>query len=1010
MLPLEKMATQPKMIFVGTVVSTEPRWVNDSLIMTKVTFELNSQVAGDFPEGKTLEFEQFGGTVGDESIEHSHMPLWEIGESYLVFAEDPALSGAVPTYGGECGFYRLIADESDGSVLYPVDTHDRPISAIRDGMFKLARPARRIDKGVASLASAEPYQAGLPKSLNGEMSTIATFENTIEVLDLDRIVQVIRSIRGDEGGPMEGLPAGGTLHRTQGGLAGLTLCWCGWHSIFLVFEQVPSSWANYDNNEWCMARINKYLDLTRYQNDDGSWGVNGDDELTGFPTNADLRTIYGLNDEGNWAIQWGSSLAMCVGTSGSGCDRITEADIHFNSAYRWRYNFEDAFQGANDVFFYDPIMLHEMGHALALETGSCNEDYQFDRNTIMCAGTNDIVEYGKGLHRRDAKALRISYDDNHDIADTINRTDMGVESWYMDGDIENGSVDQSNVQPGDIINMRDLVVENMSTWNVSSVKIRCFLSTNMTISEYDYQSPTIYTWGTFSEDADSRADYEWKIPNDIPPGQYYVGVMVTYNGTNYPQDSIGGNNTTFFPEILTVNEADPPSLVPIPIDWDWVFSNTFYANSNNGSGESQFRPFCPGDGRMGPSQFFEAVAPIGGKMRVAPTGYSYGEGFGQEPGPAIAIYLSENGLPGELLQVFCGTSTSNPAIIDIQPNQPYIIQVGALEGSPAFTGWMNAAIETDIPVGSAPQFPIQWSEGQNETLGEEFAPPIDLPCSSSSSMGRWYAYTAPCDGTIKVSTCNQVTNFPSVVSIHRPEQGLPAVDCGTWDDMRCDGSFGANATTEMLAGQKILIRIATADPGENMMFQMDVEMAPEEDSLFKCDNAPPMKPGENFITGNGTSNAFIPICDEPWEIPAFGTWRSLNGLDNVLVTVTTCEDLGGQTGSEVSVTLYAGDCSSLVPLACNNFGCSDGGAQLAVTSPTDLKIHFQTTSNAMVIVRIEELPCDGDLNRDGIVDGVDLAELLGSWGQSDVPADIDGSGEVDGADLATILGNWGFCQ
>ena len=58
----------------------------------------------------------------------------------------------------------------------------------------------------------------------------------------------------------------------------------------------------------------------------------------------------------------------------------------------------------------------------------------------------------------------------------------------------------------------------------------------------------------------------------------------------------------------------------------------------------------------------------------------------------------------------------------------------------------------------------------------------------------------------------------------------------------------------------------------------------------------------------------------------------------------------------------------------------------------------------------QALPCDGDLNGDGIVDGVDLAEVLGSWGQSDVPADIDGSGQVDGADLAAILGNWGFCQ
>lgn len=57
-------------------------------------------------------------------------------------------------------------------------------------------------------------------------------------------------------------------------------------------------------------------------------------------------------------------------------------------------------------------------------------------------------------------------------------------------------------------------------------------------------------------------------------------------------------------------------------------------------------------------------------------------------------------------------------------------------------------------------------------------------------------------------------------------------------------------------------------------------------------------------------------------------------------------------------------------------------------------------------------PCPSDLNDDGIVDGVDLAIVLGSWGpctSATCPADIDGSGVVDGSDLALILGSWGPC-
>ena len=47
---------------------------------------------------------------------------------------------------------------------------------------------------------------------------------------------------------------------------------------------------------------------------------------------------------------------------------------------------------------------------------------------------------------------------------------------------------------------------------------------------------------------------------------------------------------------------------------------------------------------------------------------------------------------------------------------------------------------------------------------------------------------------------------------------------------------------------------------------------------------------------------------------------------------------------------------------------------------------------------------EADLNQDGFVDGLDLALLLGSWGQATY--DIDGDGIVGGGDLAVLLGEW----
>jgi len=52
-------------------------------------------------------------------------------------------------------------------------------------------------------------------------------------------------------------------------------------------------------------------------------------------------------------------------------------------------------------------------------------------------------------------------------------------------------------------------------------------------------------------------------------------------------------------------------------------------------------------------------------------------------------------------------------------------------------------------------------------------------------------------------------------------------------------------------------------------------------------------------------------------------------------------------------------------------------------------------------------PCQGDVNGNGTVDGIDLGILLGGWGTSS--GDIDGNGTVDGMDLGILLGNWGPC-
>ena len=57
-------------------------------------------------------------------------------------------------------------------------------------------------------------------------------------------------------------------------------------------------------------------------------------------------------------------------------------------------------------------------------------------------------------------------------------------------------------------------------------------------------------------------------------------------------------------------------------------------------------------------------------------------------------------------------------------------------------------------------------------------------------------------------------------------------------------------------------------------------------------------------------------------------------------------------------------------------------------------------------------PCAGDITGNGVVDGIDLAAVLGAWGSAgkgEFAADVTGDGQVDGADLAVVLSGWGPC-
>ena len=72
---------------------------------------------------------------------------------------------------------------------------------------------------------------------------------------------------------------------------------------------------------------------------------------------------------------------------------------------------------------------------------------------------------------------------------------------------------------------------------------------------------------------------------------------------------------------------------------------------------------------------------------------------------------------------------------------------------------------------------------------------------------------------------------------------------------------------------------------------------------------------------------------------------------------------------------------------------------------------FTITSNLVVKSLGTTSGCNSDINGDGAVDGLDLADLLSTWGDSNAcgTGDLNNDGKIDGVDMAVLLGSWGNC-
>ena len=184
----------------------------------------------------------------------------------------------------------------------------------------------------------------------------------------------------------------------------------------------------------------------------------------------------------------------------------------------------------------------------------------------------------------------------------------------------------------------------------------------------------------------------------------------------------------------------------------------------------------------------------------------------------------------------------------------------------------------------------------------------------------------------------------------------------------------------------------------------------------ECTSAVPIGVGSvSFNNTNATNSATtLPAsCDG-----GVGTtmqkdlWYLFTAPCSGTAKISTC----GTTAFNSRLAVYNLACPPAGALVgCNNddANCTNGGASVSFNAIAGgsyyIRVGANTTGGAGTLTTTctVVLPCPADLSGDGIVNGEDLAALLGAWGTPN--ADVNEDGATDGSDLAILLGGWGNC-
>jgi hypothetical protein len=361
-------------VVVATVEGATSRWnERRDLIETVYTLRVDEGLKGTSPARITVSVP--GGTLDGETQWTCLSTPLATGGKYLLFLGDLEQPALTPFTGGWQGIFRALP--GPGGRLYAA-SGAAPAEPMKAGgrtveFAELVAAVRGLIRDVeaAPLAESELRVAGksgrsLPAKQylpgTGRVTAAAALAASLPPTSLDSpeiLPQTATDVSGDAPG-----------QTTEAVFAGRRAATPGFEKSFyfhrasspVVFNQLPDYFDFAPHDQYMMAYWNKYADVFRvYTSPTDTWRFgDGVFDITGFPDNSQMNQQFGRG----WGV---GVLAVTYSRFDSSTGPIVESDVAMNPAYDWTTDNNLATTTNSQVYSFDHVILHELGHTWGLQ-------------------------------------------------------------------------------------------------------------------------------------------------------------------------------------------------------------------------------------------------------------------------------------------------------------------------------------------------------------------------------------------------------------------------------------------------------------------------------------------------------------------------------------------------------------------------------------------------------------------------------------------------------------------